>query len=143
MPEQPLSRRQLLTDALPRGLAQLAGGLLKVRTDLADLAGLSDPHQARIRAQSRELDEIMERERREHPEWFVDLPDLSNPQAMQRHLDELEERARQWRREHPQWFGGDPTTEDRLAQHEDAKPSPAVRKEPPGTLTDGTPSSAR
>jgi hypothetical protein len=71
-PDRPHSRRELFTGALPRGPANLASGLLRARAELADLY---DPGAAQRQEQNRQIEEILERNRREHPEWYGDLAD--------------------------------------------------------------------
>jgi hypothetical protein len=74
---EPLNRRQLLTDALPRGLADLAAGFLRARADIAGLRALAESDHSPANDLAREVDEILARSRQDHPDWYSDGPEAA------------------------------------------------------------------
>jgi hypothetical protein len=63
------------------------------------------------RVLDRQIDEILERSRREHPSGTRTLPDVTESQAVARHGEELAARTR---RAYPRWFADAPAPPDRL-----------------------------
>jgi hypothetical protein len=105
--EQALSRRQLFTDALPRGLAGLLRGALQARHDLqawaaaesAPLSAWAMPQSSATQEARRAVDELQDRRRRSDPERDAavlaaraELP--KDPAERNQYLDQLAERLR-------------------------------------------------
>lgn len=98
-----LSRRQLFTQALPRGLTGLFRGVLQARQELAEwAAGEAEPIYGWSRRGMRALDEIEERWRREDPEMYAglkkaqaELPNYDDPADIDRYIAKLKERAQE------------------------------------------------
>ncbi len=91
--DQAISRRQLFTEAFPRALVGMARRLLQARQAVAELAATEAAPLYRwaglspgLKAAMREVDEMEERMRREHPEWYPEdlpqLPDISDRGAV-------------------------------------------------------------
>jgi hypothetical protein len=106
-PGDALSRRQLLTQALPRGLASLARGALELREQLsAQVADAIAPRPALALdpeevALWRDLRESQARLRRQHPDLFPDdeqeMPDPGDSEAFWAWIrDGARRRAGQW-----------------------------------------------
>jgi hypothetical protein len=81
-PDRPRSHRELFPDALPP-----RPGHSRRRTARAPRQPGAAQRSRATQGQklNRQTDDILERNRREHREWYSDLPDVTDPQAVGRH----------------------------------------------------------
>jgi hypothetical protein len=96
-----ISRRELMTEVLLKGMAGLLRGLLRARRDIADSAAVEAAPLYRwsrlspeVLAARRQLDKLDPHMRREHSEWYLGLPEQDDREGWDRWLDAQIERGR-------------------------------------------------